>query len=80
MIKLPNSKERHGGSKMRLGQNVYGRRYFIYARRNDKEMWTDWTQVDDLYKACFQVKNIRNCGFFAKLIDRHTREVLIADE
>lgn len=57
---------------MRMRQKVCGKRYYIYARRNKNERWTDWTQVNDLPRARYHIANIINCGYLAKLIDKET--------
>ena len=64
---------------MKLGQSIYTKRYFIYAKRTENEKWTDWAQTDDIKRAVFHINNIRNIGFYAKLIDQQTKEVLIND-
>lgn len=57
----------------------FGKRYCIYARRNSKERWSDWAQSDDKFRAFEFVENIRFYGYFAKLVDRDTKEVLAID-
>lgn len=64
---------------MRLGQKTFGNRYCVFARRNKNENWTDWTQTNEIDSARYQVKKIRNIGFWAKLKDRELNEVLIED-
>lgn len=64
---------------MRMRQKVCGKRYFIYARRNRDEKWTDWSQEDDIEKAMIHVENIRSLGFLAKMYNREEKEVVISD-
>lgn len=64
---------------MRLGQKTFGNRYCVFARRNKNEIWTDWTQTNEISSAREQVEKIRNLGFLSKLKDRDLNEVLIED-
>ena len=64
---------------MKIHQKFCGKRYYIYARREDCKNWTDWTQTNDVDVAMKQVENIRGVGFWAKLKDRELNEVLIED-
>ena len=64
---------------MRIHQKFCGKRYYIYARRDDCEGWTDWTQTNEIDSARDQVEKIRKLGFLAKLKDRIFNEVLIED-
>jgi hypothetical protein len=57
----------------------FGKRYCAYARRNEKDKWSDWAQSDDKSQAFEFVESIRFYGYFAKLVDRETKEVLIID-
>ena len=57
----------------------FGKRYCAYARRNEKDKWSDWAQSDDKSRAFEFVESIRFYGYFAKLVDRKTREVLAID-
>ena len=57
----------------------FGKRYCAYARRNEKDKWSDWAQSDDESRAFEFVENIRFYGYLAKLVDRRTKEVLIID-
>lgn len=56
-----------------------GKRYCAYARRNEKERWSDWAQSDDKNRAFEFVESIRFYGYLAKLVDRETKEVLVVD-
>lgn len=64
---------------MRMRQKVCGKRYFLYARRNKNEKWTDWTQCNDLDRAYFHVENIKSAGFLSKLFDKKMGKELEAD-
>lgn len=64
---------------MKLHQKICGKRYYIYARREDCKNWTDWTQTNDIDVAMKQVEKIRSLGFLAKLVDKRPIEVLVDD-
>lgn len=62
---------------MRIHQKFKGKRYYIYARREDCKNWADWTQTNDIDVAMKQVEKIRGLGFLAKLVDKRPIEVLV---
>lgn len=64
---------------MKAQQKVSIKRYFLYAKRKNSDNWSDWAQVNNLDRANWHVKNIREHGFLAKLVDKKTKEVLIID-
>ena len=64
---------------MRIRQSFLRKRYYTYARRNETEKWSDWTQTNDIDKASLIVENIRDAGFLAKLVDAERKEVLVID-
>jgi hypothetical protein len=52
------------------------KRYFVYARRNENEFWTDWSQYHEKEKAINQSKIINDIGWQSKIYDRLKKEVL----
>jgi hypothetical protein len=63
-------KEIHGGKYMIF------KRYFVYARRSEKEFWTDWSQYWSEKDAINQSKIICDLGWQAMVYDRIKKEVL----
>jgi hypothetical protein len=43
-------------------------RYYIQAKRNGEDSWTEWTQVDSYPRAMEHVKKAREAGFESRLV------------
>lgn len=64
---------------MKIRKKFLIKRYYVYARRREEDRWSDWTQSEDLWRAIQHAKNVIGCGFYAKLVDKETKEELMFD-
>ncbi len=51
-------------------------RYRVYARRNEKEKWSEWSHVNTVEEAFTQGDNIAKFGWMFQIIDRKTKAVI----
>lgn len=65
---------------MKIHQKFFPKRYYIYAKRKDGKLWSEWTQVDELGLALEQVDKVRELGFLAKCVDKKTLEIICEDK
>ena len=56
------------------------KRYLIFARRTNKEKWTDWTAVRSIYRAYLVMIKINDAGFLGKIYDSREKRVLKEDD
>lgn len=64
---------------MKIRKKFLIKRYYIYARRREEDRWSEWTQSEDLWRAIQHVKNVIGCGFYARLVDKETKEEIMFD-
>lgn len=55
------------------------KRYCIFAKRRNRNEWTEWSTSNDLIVALKQVKKVRGLGFLGKVTDRRERKIITSD-
>lgn len=65
---------------MRMRQKCSGKRYCVFAKRRNRNEWTEWTQSDDLNVAMEQVAKVRELGFLGRVTDRKRKRKIITSD
>ena len=53
------------------------RRYHIYAKRDTKDNWSEWTQVNDFDRVVYHANLIEEQGFLTRVYDKKTKKELL---
>ena len=65
---------------MRMNQKCNGKRYCVFAKRRNRNEWTEWTASDDLNVAMEQVAKVRELGFLGRVTDRKRKRKIITSD
>lgn len=64
---------------MKMQQKCEGKRYCVFAKRQNGNEWSEWMQTDDLIVALYQVAKVRGLGFLGKITDRRKQTIITSD-
>lgn len=59
---------------MRMQQKCDGKRYCVFAKRQNGNEWSDWMQSNNLDVAMEQVAKVRELGFLGRVTDRKRKK------
>lgn len=64
---------------MKKRKKYSGRRYCIFAKRDNTNDWSLWTDANTLNLAKGHLEKVRELGFLGKITNRRTQKVIISD-
>ena len=64
---------------MRKKKKWSGKRYCVFAKRQNENDWSDWIQTDDLKTAKEKIEKVRELGFLGQITDRKKQKIIMSD-